>query len=394
MKKTVLCLLISYLTLSSYGQISKKEVQQISAESAQQYRLMKKELANADRFPTTFNKTTHKLMTSKSDWWCSGFYPGSLLYLYELTGDTLLYNEALRLFVPLQKEQFNKTTHDLGFMMYCSFGNANRLHPSVEYKQILINSAKSLAARFDLKVGCIRSWDSKTDDFLVIIDNMMNLEMLCWASRETGDSTYLKIAMTHANTTLKNHFRDNFSTFHLVVYDPSTGAVKKRQTVQGFSDPSSWARGQSWGLYGYTVMYRETGKKEYLNQAIQIANYMLHHPRLPKDKIPYWDFDDTKIPNVPRDASAASVTCSALLELQQYVDASYSKEYKKAAFTIFKSLSSPKYRMKNGELAGFVIDHCTGDLPKNKEVDVPLSYGDYYYFEAMKRIHDLQTQKR
>ena len=371
--------------------ISHERLNLLAEESAQQYHVLKSELNGAIAFPRTYNKAEHKLVTSNSDWWCSGFYPGSLLYLYELNGDTVLYHEAQRLLIPLAKEQFNTSTHDLGFMMYCSFGNANRLQPNPEYNQILINSAKSLASRFNPKVGCIRSWNSKPEDFLVIIDNMMNLEMLFWATTVTGDSTYAKIAITHANTTMKNHFREDYSSYHVLNYNPQTGAVQQKRTAQGYADGSAWARGQAWGLYGFTVMYRETRDLKYLEQAKHIAGFILNNPHLPKDMIPYWDFDAPDIPNARRDASAAAVMCSALLELQKYVPSTLSEEYLNAAKTMFNSLSSKKYRVEKGENGGFILDHSLGNFPQKSEIDVPLSYADYYYLEALKRMKDITT---
>jgi unsaturated chondroitin disaccharide hydrolase len=390
MKKHLIYLLVLAMCPALSGQIiSKRSLQLLADESAQQYHVLKTTLNGADAFPRTYNKVDQKLVTSKSDWWCSGFYPGSLLYLSELTGDTVLLHEAQRLFVPLAKGQFNTSTHDLGFMMYCSFGNAYRLDPKQEYKQILINSAKSLAARFNPTVGCIKSWDSEPENFLVIIDNMMNLEMLFWATRMTGDSTYAKIAITHANTTMKNHFRSDYSSFHVINYNPQTGAVQQKRTDQGYADGSAWARGQAWGLYGFTVMYRETHDPKYLEQAERIAGFILHHPRLPKDMIPYWDFDLPDIPNVSRDASAAAVMCSALLELQGYVPGKLSKIYLAAAKTMFNSLSSDTYRVHQGKIGGFILDYSTGNYPRKSELDVPLSYADYYYLEAIKRMKDV-----
>jgi len=283
-----------------------------------QYKVMM-QLLPAGQFPKTFENDT--LRTSSSGWWCSGFYPGSLLYIYEQTKDTVLYNEAIRMLGLLAKEQYNTGTHDLGFMMYCSFGNALRLNPAnEEYKTILINSAKSLATRFNPTVGCIKSWDSKPSDFLVIIDNMMNLELLFWATRVTGDSSFYKIAVTHANTTMRNHFRDDHSSYHVLNYNPETGAVQQKRTAQGAADSSAWARGQSWGLYGYTVMYRETHDKIYLDQANHIARFLLANPNLPEDKIPYWDYNAPGIPNALRDASAAAIMASAFIELSSYND--------------------------------------------------------------------------
>jgi unsaturated chondroitin disaccharide hydrolase len=345
------------------------------------------------KFPKTYHPDTKKLETSNSDWWCSGFYPGTLLFLYQQTKDKTLLNEANRMLDLLQKEQYNKSTHDLGFMMFCSFGNANKIEPKPEYKQILINSAKSLSTRFDPKVGCIKSWDSKKPEYLVIIDNMMNLELLFWATKVTGDSSFYKIAVTHANTTMKNHFRPDYSSYHVINYNPETGAVQQKKTAQGYADESAWARGQAWGLYGYTVMYRETHDKKYLDQANHIASFILQNPNLPKDKVPYWDFNAPNIPNALRDASAGAVMASALLELGRYSDKQLSNSYFKTAETILQTLSNPKYLAKPGTNGGFMLEHCVGHIPQNTEVDVPLTYADYYFVEAMMRYQNLNKSK-
>lgn len=357
--------------------------------AGEQYKFLAKNLP-ADKFPKTYFEETAKWENSGSGWWCSGFYPGTLLYLYEQTKDTALYHESLRILKVLEKEQFNKTTHDLGFMMYCSFGNAHRLAPSEAYKNILLNSARSLASRYSEQVGAIRSWNSKAQDFLVIVDNMMNLELLFWATKVTGDSTFYRIAVTHANTTLKNHFRPDYSSYHLVNYNPQTGAVQKKRTVQGAADESAWARGQGWGLYGYTVMFRETRDPKYLEQAKNIASFILNHPNLPEDKIPYWDFNAPGIPNTKRDASAGALIASALLELSGYTDKATSAMYLTAAETMIKSLASPAYTAPIGQNGGFLLRHSVGNLPGRSEVDVPLTYADYYYVEALARYQALK----
>src|SRR5690606_22429230 len=269
----LLAIVFTIATAQNEDYLSKKSllktVEQRINESVRQYKFLMQGLAY-DRFPVTYYEDKEQLVTSGSEPWVGGFYPGGLLYLYELTGDTTLYQEALRKMDVLKKEQFNTTTHDLGFMMYCSFGNAKRLEQNAAYDPILINSARSLASRFDPRVGCLRSWDSHPSQFMVIIDNMVNLELLFAATKLTGDSSFYKIAVQHANTTMKHHFRSDYSSHHLVIYDPSNGAVQKKQTVQGASDSSAWARGQAWGLYGYMVMYRETGDLSYLDQANRI----------------------------------------------------------------------------------------------------------------------------
>ncbi len=358
-------------------------------DAANQYKVLAKNLP-ADQFPKTYFPTTGKYEFSGSDWWCSGFYPGTLWYLYEQTKDIALYNEAMRIMKPLEKEKYNKSTHDLGFMMFCSFGNANRIAPKPEYKEILLTSAKSLCTRFNPKTGCIKSWDSNPSEFLVIIDNMMNLELLFWATRVSGDSSFYKIAVTHANTTMKNHFRPDHSSYHVINYNAETGEVIQKKTAQGAADESAWARGQAWGLYGYTVMYRETKDKKYLDQANHIAAFYLNQPNLPADKIPYWDFNAPGIPNALRDASAAAITASALLELSGYTDAKKSATYLKAAETMIRSLSNKTYKAAAGTNGGFLIQHCVGHNPQQTEIDTPLTYADYYYVEAMKRYKALK----
>ena len=349
-----------------------------------QYNFMMERLP-ANQYPKTYYTNKDKLETSKSEWWCSGFYPGTLIYLDEATKTPIFKKEIDRVLQDLKKEQYNTTTHDLGFMMYCSFGNANRLIPTPEYAAILMNSAKSLASRFDETVGCIKSWDSSDDSYLVIIDNMMNLELLFWASEYSGDKRYYEIAVKHANTTLKNHFREDHSSYHVVNYNSKTGDVKQKRTAQGYADESAWARGQSWGLYGYTVMYRATKDKKYLDQAVAIAEFILNHPNLPKDKVPYWDFNAPNIPDALRDSSAGAILASALLELGTYVDKDASKKYFTVAKTIIKTLTSKEYIAEEGTNGGFLLKHGVGHFPEKSEINVPLSYGDYYLVEAMLR---------
>lgn len=368
-----------------------KTIDQNFIEAAAQYKVLAKNLP-ADKFPKTYFPTTGQYEFSNSGWWCSGFYPGTLLYLYQQTKDTALYNEAMRTLTVLKKEQFNTSTHDLGFMMYCSFGNANLINPSAAYKEILINSAKSLSTRFNPTVGCIKSWDGKPNEYLVIIDNMMNLKLLFWATQATGDSSFYKIAVSHANTTMKNHFRADNSSYHVLNYNATTGAVQQKKTAQGFADESAWARGQAWGLYGYTETYRETKDKKYLDQANKIAAFILNNPNFPKDKIAYWDFNATDIPNALRDASAAAIMASAFLELSTY-NKKLSKKYFTTAEIILKNLSTAKYKAAAGTNGGFILQHGVGHMPNKTEVDVPLTYGDYYFVEAMMRYKTMASEK-
>ena len=353
-------------------------------DAAAQYKVLMKNVP-ADKFPKTYFPSTGAYEWSNSGWWCSGFYPGTLLYLYQQTKDTVLYNEAMRIMDVLKKEQYNTSTHDLGFMMYCSFGNAIQIKPSADFTQVLRNSAKSLSTRFSPAVGCIKSWDGKPNEYLVIIDNMMNLKLLFWATQQTGDSSFYKIAVTHANTTMQHHFRTDYSSYHVLNYNATTGEVIQKKTAQGYADESAWGRGQAWGLYGYTETYRETKDKKYLAQANKIAQFILTNPNFPKDKISYWDFNAPDIPGALRDASAAAIMASALLELCEYADKKQSKQYFKTAETILKNLSAAPYKAAAGANGGFIIQHCVGHMPNKTEVDVPLTYADYYFVEAMMR---------
>jgi len=351
--------------------------------AAAQTEFMLGQLKNDPKLPRTFEGG--QLKTIPPEDWTSGFFPGSLWYLYEYTSDAKWKNAAADYTKRLESIQNFRGNHDVGFMLYCSYGNALRLAPDPAYRAVLVQGARSLCTRYSPQVGLIRSWDFGTWKYPVIIDNLMNLELLTWASRETGEPSFKEIAISHADKTMANHFRPDASSYHVVDYDPETGAVRGKQTHQGFSDPSAWARGQAWGLYGYTMMFRETGNTNYLEQAKRIAKFIVNHPRLPADKIPYWDFDAPDIPSAPRDASAAAIIASALIELSSQVDAEFGKQCFDLARQQLLSLSSPAYLAKVGENGGFILMHSTGHKPKNSEVDVPLNYADYYLLEALLR---------
>jgi hypothetical protein len=279
-------------------------------------------------------------------------------------------------------------------MIYCSFGNGLRLTGEESYNEVILTAAKSLSTRFRPLNGCIQSWGSNNKwQCPVIIDNMMNLELLMWAFKKSGDSSFYKIAVSHSDTTIKNHYRADFSSYHVVSYDTISGKVEVKQTHQGYADESAWARGQVWGLYGYTVMYRETGLVRYLDQAKHIADFLINHPNMPEDKIPYWDFNAPDIPNALRDASAGSIMASALIELSQYVDKPTSTGYLEVAEKQLRTLSSPEYLANAGENGNFILKHGVGHLPGKSEIDVPLTYGDYYFIEGLLRYKSLLENK-
>lgn len=329
-----------------------------------------------------------KMVASRD--WTSGFFPGELWYMYEYTQDDYWKKKAEDFTAPIEDQKTNGGTHDMGFKMYCSFGNGYRLTKDAAYKDILLESAATLITRYKPTIGCIRSWDHSRDKWEcpVIIDNMMNLELLYWAFKETGDSVYYNIATNHALTTMKNHFRDNYSSYHVVDYDTITGNVLHKQTHQGYNDESAWARGQAWGLYGYTMCYRETKLPEFLTHAENIANYIFTNPTMPEDMVAYWDFDAPGIPNEPRDASAAAVMACAMYELSMY-NVEKGEQYKKWADTIVESLSN-NYRAKLGGDYGFLLLHSTG--AHNFERDVPLVYADYYFLEALLKKAKLEKE--
>ena len=322
----------------------------------------------------------------KSKDWTSGFFPGILWCIYEYSQDEKLLEAARTWTAFIEKEKFDSTTHDTGFKVYCSFGNGYRLTGNERYKDIIIRASQTLLSRYNENVKCIRSWDFNKDNwkFPVIIDNMMNLEMLFAATRFTGDSSYYQVAYNHALTTLKNHFRPDFSSYHVVDYDPDTGEVRKKETHQGNSHESAWSRGQAWGLYGYTMAYRETRDPAFLQRAIEIADFMLNHPNLPSDKIPYWDFDAPNIPDEERDVSAAAIMASALYELGTYVNGEKRQKFEGIADDVVNVLGSSAYRRTKSGLP-FILNHSVGSKPGQTEVDVPIIYADYYYIEALLR---------
>ncbi len=380
--------LLSALPLFSQKTDMSQLIKENFAFANSQYKYMMT-LTPPDKMPQSYNEKTGKFIAHERTWWCTGFYPGSLWYTYEQTGDPAIKKEAERALTVIEPNKTYTGNHDLGFMMYCSFGNAYRITKEQSYRDIIHQSAASLATRYRPDAKIIQSWNS--NQYFkgpVIIDNMMNLELLYWSANNGGEKRFKDIAITHSNTTLKNHFRPDYSSYHVIDYDLKTGKVLRKATWQGAADCSSWARGQGWGLYGYTMMYRFSKDRRYLDHARKIASFILKHPNLPEDKIPYWDFDAPQIPNAKRDASAGALIASALLELAQYTSGAEKQSYIDNARDMILSLSGEKYKAKVGENGGFLLKHSTGALPLNSEIDVPLVYADYYYLEALKRYKD------
>ncbi|MBN2764741.1 MAG: glycoside hydrolase family 88 protein [Paludibacteraceae bacterium] len=327
------------------------------------------------------------------DDWTSGFFPGSMWYMYELTGNEKWKNLGTKYTEDLDSVKFLTWHHDVGFMINTSYGNAYKATKNEAYKDVMIQAAKSLATRFRPTPGVIQSWDEDrgwqgTRGWMcpVIIDNMMNLELFFEVTRFTGDSSFYKMAVSHADVTLENHFRDDYSCYHVIDYDKIKGGVRHKHTAQGYAHESAWARGQAWAIYGFAVCYRETKDPRYLELTDKIYNYLFTHKNMPEDLVPYWDFDAPNIPNEPRDASAAAIIASALYELSTFGK----PEYKETADKIVASLSSPAYRALLGTNGNFLLMHSVGSIPHGHEIDVPLNYADYYFLEALLRKKEIE----
>lgn len=391
-EKWLLLSLIGFLISCSKQESMDALTARVFTVAEQQYLTMDTRLEVTTLPQSIASDSTFK--SSTIYWWCSGFYPGSLWYIYEYTQNEAVKTLAEKNTLKLDPIQYVTNDHDVGFQLNCSYGNGFRLTGNEDYKKVLYQGAQSLATRFSSVTGVIRSWDflRRGWKYPVIIDNMMNLELLFWATQATGDSTFYDIAVKHADTTLKNHFRADNSLYHGLNYNPETGEIKHYQGGQGFSEKSAWARGQAWGLYGYTLMYRFTKERKYLEQAIKIAEFTLNHPNMPKDLIPYWDYNAPDIPDALRDASAAAINCSGLLELSQYVSEEQAKKYYKAAEKMLQTLSSPAYTAEEGTNGGFILKHSVGNIPSGTEVDMPLTYADYYYVEALCRYKSLNDK--
>jgi rhamnogalacturonyl hydrolase YesR len=347
---------------------------------------------DSTHIPRSYTKATNQVRGVVSKDWTSGFFPGNLWQLYLLTGKKEFLEKAEIWTSFIEKEKFNNQDHDIGFKVYSCFGAGYKVTGKEDYKEVIIQSAKTLCTRYSDTVGAIRSWDFNKQkwQYPVIIDNMINLELLFEASKITGDSLYYKIAVKHANTTLKNQFRPDNSVYHVIDYNSSNGEVRLRNTHQGLNDNSTWARGQAWAIYGFAMAYRYTNDQRYLDQAIATANFYLEHKNLPEDGIAYWDFDDPKIPNTHKDVSASAVVCSALYEIYGFTKQQY---FLDKANLILKSLVSEKYILDAAIKAPFILDFSTGNKPKEDELDEPIVYGDYYFLEALVRDKELKNSK-
>lgn len=355
------------------------------------------ELPNDSALPRSIDIDKNKWLTTTPYDWTSGFWPGILWYNYEnsdkLTDklQALAYTERQRPLV----DKGHVPDHDIGFQLLCSFGHAYANTGRCEYKKILLEGATKLAALYNPKVGTILSWPHAVKDngwpHNTIMDNMMNLQLLFFAANNGGSPEFRDIAVSHARRTMENQFRADYTSYHVALYDTVSGKFIRGCTNQGLNDDSFWARGQAWGIYGFTMMYRETLDKEFLRFVEKITDVYLS--RLPADYVPYWDFDDPDIPNAERDASSAAIVASALIELAQLEDNdALAKKYIKAAEKMLHSLSSASYQSRKHNSA-FLL-HSTGNMPAGYEIDASINYADYYYIEALTRYRNLFTTEK
>lgn len=361
-----------------------KVIESVAALSAEQCLILADSLTN-ETMPKTFQNG--RVVTSNMKWWCSGFFPGTCWYTYMLSGNDEVYSLALSQTERMLDVDAYFRDHDIGFQLMCSAGLAYRNTGEQKYLDAIRRGAELLAARYSEITGVIRSWNLHS--YPVIIDNMMNLELLTFAAEKFDVPQWKEIAMSHADITMKNHFREDYSSYHMVDYNPDNGEILVKRTVQGYNDESAWSRGQSWGLYGYTMMYRETGEERYLTHAENIAEYLL--PMLADRPVPAWDFDAPADMSDQDDASAAAVIASALIELSTLTkNKDFSLKCLSQAEATLNALASPEYLAEKGEIGGFILKHSCGFYLKDSEVDVPLTYADYYFLEALHRYKSLE----
>ena len=365
------------------------------ARQALDYCLCQTERSLEELNPYDFTLSPRNIAPGDSVWhqrpvsqelWTEGFWPGILWYAYEYSNDDQIrkaaegYTQALGFL-----SQIPAYDHDLGFIIFCSYGNAYRITGNPQYKQVILDTAERLAQLYNPKVGTLLSWPREVPNFgghNTIMDNMINLETLFWAAENGGRQELRDIAISHADTTMKYHFREDGSCYHVAVYDAESGEFQRGCNHQGYSDESMWARGQSWAIYGYTMCYRFTKDQRYLDFACKVTDVYLDN--LPEDLVPYWDFRDPCIPDVSRDASAAAVVASALLELSQYVPGEKGKDYHSKAVQMLQSLYE-NYR--SGDVNPAFLLHSTGHRPAGSEIDYSIVYADYYFIEALLRLY-------
>ena len=394
------CLLIAVAALMPQEAQLEERLPEIFARSAEHYRALDaaatprmRDKKGGLRTPHGFDRTKGRLDMRSNYWWTAGHFPGSLWYLYEATGDASFRDRATVWTEMLAPNSEVTGNHDVGFIMYCSYGNARRLLKTSKYDGLLRETATSLCKRYNRKLGLIRSWGNLDDrrEFLVIPDNLMNLELLEAAATFKDGGRFAKIAESHADVTMRNHYDEKGGCHHVLNYDQETGRIVEIRPGQGASCTTAWSRGQSWSIYGYTMMYRMTGYARYLAFARKLADYAIDHPNMPEDGVPYWDYGR---PGEERDTSAAAIMASGLLELSQYVGAAERNRYRGFAVKQLLALASDDYFSKGDEIGHFLLKHGVGHKPGKSEIDTPLDYGDYYFLEALLRFRTLVAREK
>ena len=367
------------------------------SESALDYCIGQTERSLEQLKPYDFMMSPRNIAPGDSVWhqrpvskelWTEGFWPGILWYAYEYSKDDAILEAAKGYTEVLEFLSENPAyDHDLGFIVFNSYGNGYRLTGDEHYKNVILATAERLAELYNPAVGTILSWPREVENFgghNTIMDNMINLETLFWAAENGGRPELRDIAIAHADTTMKYHFREDGSCYHVAVYDAVSGEFMRGRTHQGYADDTMWARGQAWAIYGYTVCYRFTRDQRYLDHACKATDVYLKG--LPEDMVPYWDFNDPNIPEASKDASAAAVVASALIELSGYVQGEKGAQYLSDAKSMLQSLHE-NYR--SGDVNPSFLLHSTGHRPAGSEIDYSIIYADYYYIEALIRLRNL-----
>jgi len=338
------------------------------------------------RIGANFPHASHngKYILEPARWWTAGFWPGLLWQVYRETND-----ENLKKTAQLCEEQLDvlltdadMVDHDIGFMWTLTSGASYKLLGDEQSKRRALLAANLLAARFNVQGNYIRAWNGTIAGW-AIIDCMMNLPLLYWASRETGDPRFKHIAIKHADTVLEHFIRPDGSVNHIVVFDPETGEKVEVKGGQGYAPESAWSRGTAWAIYGLSLSYHYTGHERYLNAAKQVAHFFIAN--LPADHVPHWDF---RLPSdVPayRDSSAGACAACGLLLLSEQVSEHEAAFYQGAGERILHSLYT-NYGAWDSEEEGLIL-HGTSHFPEQRNIDVPLIYGDYYFAEGIARLN-------
>lgn len=337
----------------------------------------------------------------ENEYWTTGFWTGEIWLSYEFAAECAK-EEAQRLkkagevqvesFLHRIDQKIAVDHHDMGFLYSPSCVAAYKLTGDQKGREAAIKAAEQLITRYHPVGEFIQAWGAmdEPDNYRLIIDCLLNLPLLYWASEETGDDKYKEIAEKHIHTAIRNVIREDYSTWHTFFFDMKTGAPDHGATCQGYRDGSAWARGQAWGIYGCALAYKYTGRKEYIEHFKHVTGYFLEH--LPKDMVPFWDLEFTDGDDQPRDSSSASIAACGMLEMAKYMEEEDAGIYENYARQMLKSLYD-HYAVKDPKISNGLVLHSTysNHSPYNTcnhyGVDECNSWGDYFYMEALMRLH-------